>query len=145
MLDFPFVPLDLSKTEPNQIKQKMPMPSWNLSVDRLKFISQVTTLSVKVKNITLNPAVMPHVSTFNSKLPRKNMPYFCIKYTLANEAEAVTFCASKQQSVSNSSRVKKTISNVLTFDSEAEHSLCFTTKVLDSWWISNINLSLFSR
>ena len=88
---------------------------------------------------------MPHVSTFSAKFPRKNTPNFCVKYMLPNEADSVTFCASKQQSTLPQSKVKKSISNVLTFDSAAEHSLRFTTQVLDSWWISSVNLSLFSR
>ena len=136
------------ENEQGQIKQKQlpPLPSWNLSTDRLKFISQVTTLSIEVKNIALNPAVMPHVSTFNTKSTRKNQPNFCIKYTLPNETDSVTFCASKQQVSKSHNKVKKAMqSNILAFDGAAEHPLRFTTKVLDSWWISSINFSLFSR
>ena len=136
------------ENEQGQMKQKQlpPLPSWNLSTDRLKFISQVTALSIEVKHITLNPAVMPHVSTFNTKSTRKIQPNFCIKYTLPNETDSVTFCASKQQVSKGHSKVKKAMqSNILAFDGAAEHPLRFTTKVLDSWWISSINFSLFSR
>ena len=118
---------------------KKKLPSWNLSTERLKFISRVNGVSIKVRKITLNPAAVPHISTFNTPKPPKTKPSYFIKYLLPFEDDPVTLVASKQ------AKINAKENNVLSFDGNSRHSLRFKTNVLDAWWVSSINLNLFSR
>lgn len=115
------------------------LPSWNLSTDRIKYISKITNLKIRVRNVTLNPAVVQHVPTFNSSKASRVKPSFFIKYSLPGEDQQITFCASKQ------SKPRQKNDNVLIFDGIAEHPIRFTTSVLDNWWVSNLTFSLCSR
>ena len=121
--------------------QKNHLPTWNLSTDRLKYLSRVKSLSVFVKQVTLNPAVVQHLDTFNLSKPSRTKPSFLINYQLPNENNTITMCASKQPRT----RLTRTNDNVLHFEARAEHFLRFNTQVLDSWWISKLTLQLFMR
>ena len=132
-------------TKPAKVMKEIPSktaketPSWNLSTDRIKFLSRVTSFTVKIRQVTLNAGVVPHVSTFNVPKATRNRPSFFIKYSLPNESQEIAFCASKQ------AKPKIQVDNILTFHGQADHPIRFTTQILDSWWITSINLNLYAR
>ena len=122
---------------------KTNLPSWNLSTERLKYLSRVKSFSVYVKQATLNPAVVQHLDTFSTSKPSRSKPSFLIKYELPSESNSVTMCASKQ-TMARASRTGRG-DNVLQFEGRSEHTLRFNTQVLDIWWISKLSLQLFVR
>ena len=131
----------LTATEIKMPLRQNELPSWNLSTDRLKFMSQVTSMSIKVRQIELRPKVITHLPTYNSSQPRRQKPSFLVKYTLPHDNEETTICASKAKDI----KTKTVIENNLQFGSKTEHPLRFTTPVLDTWWVSTIKIQLFVR
>lgn len=128
------------------------LPTWNLSTERLKFMSQVNNLAVKIRKVTLNPAVVPHVASFipsSEKAAAKKQPSFFLKYSLPRENQETTFCAKKSfMPIKVSSKARKVHSaseDSLTFDAKSQHPLRFNTSLLDSWWVSSLNLHLHTR
>ena len=127
-------------TEEHNVKKSL--PTWNLSTERLKFISRVKSLTINVRQITFNPAVMQHLDTFNVPKASRTKPSFLLKYQLPNETNPITFCASKQSKTIGGCRK---VSNDLNFEGQSEHLVRFNTNVLDSYWISKLNFQLFIR
>ena len=130
----------LKATETKMPSRQNELPSWNLSTDRLKFMSQVTSMSIKVRQIELRPKVISHLPTYNSSQPRRQKPSFLAKYSLPHDNEETTICASKA-----TKNIKTVLENNLQFGSKTEHPLRFTTPVLDTWWVSTIKIQLFVR
>lgn len=118
------------------------LPSWNLSTERLKFMSRVSALQVKVRQVSFNPGVAPLVASYHLPKPARQKPSFFVKYALPHEnCKEVTFCA-KRNVTSN----KRAAESVLHFESAVcTHPLRFTTSLLDTWWMSNITMHLYAR
>ena len=137
-----FHEFDPEENVPVEHNTKKSVPTWNLSTERLKFISRVKSLTVNVRQITFNPAVMQHLDTFNVPKASRAKPSFLLKYQLPNETNPITFCASKQSRTIGGYRK---VSNDLNFEGQSDHLVRFNTEVLDSYWISKLTFQLFIR
>ena len=133
---------ETAKPELELPQRQKDLPTWNLSTDRLKFMSQVDNMSIKVRKIELHPKVVAQLPTFNSSQPRRQKPSFILKYSLPHEKDDVTVCASKTKDLKSKRHL---MDHTLQFDSMTDHPLRFTTGLLDSWWVSSVKMSLFVR
>ena len=136
-----FKDVEPKENVPADLNVKKSLPTWNLSTERLKFISRVKSLTINVRQITFNPAVVQHLDTFNVPKASRTKPSFLLKYQLPNETNPITFCASKQAKTIGCRKV----SNDLNFEGQSEHFLRFNTEVLDCYWVSKLTFHLFIR
>ena len=105
-----------SEKDTNEVElpqRKNELPTWNLSTERLKFMSQVNTMTIKIRRIDLLPKVVSQLPTYNSSQPRRQKPSFIVKYSLPHEKDDVTVCASK----ANAIKSKTVLEQILHFDS----------------------------
>ena len=61
----PIIPNNTNQMSSNQ--RIYPLPSWNLSTERLKYIVQVNCFTVNVKSMTFKPAIYPRVTQISAR------------------------------------------------------------------------------
>jgi len=126
-----------------------PHLTWNLTVSRLKFLSQTNQVTVSLSGVKVNSSVLESIKLANVTKP---------SFVPAAGAQAKNRREGKQPAVSvfvkyslpgdkaeNNVCSRKSINGVFQFKEKSLHPVIFNTQVLDLWWTSDIHLKLYSR
>ena len=125
------------------------LPTWNLSTDRIRFISCITGLEIQIHSIKWQKKALeaivkstqakPHFILRSrakaAKLPMaKDEPLsFFASFILPPSKEANNFCSRKLQSES------------VVFNQNCTQNLRFTPELLDAWWTSDLKIRILFR
>ncbi len=135
------------------------LPSWNLSTERLKLLSRVNQFEISVKKVRLVPSIVPQAQTFQIEQSRNQGPpppsaknkklssriSFFVNYNLPPSNETVTFCSKKSNGPNSRANDNKRDTDTVVFEANQAHHVQFNPSLLDTWWMSSLQLKLHSR
>ena len=137
--------------------QHHPLPSWNLSTARLKFISSVTQIAINIHHVSLNKTVADSIlggkpnstsrivlrsrerqtqnliKSFSTKDASSSSLSFFVSYTVPPNQEATNHCSRKLKNQD------------ITFGHKSVHPTVFKPDLLDIWWTSDLTFKFLSR
>lgn len=126
-----------------------PHLTWNLTVSRLKYLSQTNQVSVSLSGAKINDNVLDSIKQGNVSKPsfvpaagagvknrregKQPAVSVFVKYSLPGDKAENNLCS------------RKIVKGVFQFKEKSLHQVIFNTKILDLWWTSDIHLKVYSR